>query len=163
MKPEYLTIAHVAIAVPSHDNIIWILDPGLYLIDPIKIMISQISDSKINLQKNTKQFNIYDNSIELINYHINYNSNLEKLNQYQHIPKHTYNIIFTNKQTTTKQTTWKYYLREIINPDRAITSFLINAQIPYNPHIIIINKLPHTIQCELIIYITEYHIYKTLQ
>lgn len=159
MKPEYLTIAHVAIAVPSHDNIIWILDPGLYLIDPIKIMISQISDSKINLQKNTKQFNIYDNSIELINYHINYNSNQEKLNQYQHIPKHTYNIIFTNKQTTTKQTTtkqttWKYYLREIINPDRAITSFLINAQIPYNPHIIIINKLSHTIQCELIIYIT---------
>ena len=47
MKPEYLTIAHVAIAVPSQDNIIWILDPGLYLIDPIKIIISQISDSKI--------------------------------------------------------------------------------------------------------------------
>ena len=150
MKPKYLTIAHVAIAVPSHDNIIWILDPGLYLIEPIKIMISQILDSKINLHKKTKQFNIYNNSIETINYHINYNTNQDKLNKYQHIPKQTYNIIFASKQTT-----WKYYLREIINPDKAITSFLINTQIPYNPHIIIINKLPHTIQCELIIYITS--------
>lgn len=159
IKPDYLTIAHVAIAVPSHDNIIWILDPGLYLIDPVKIIISQILDSKINYHKKTTQFNIYDNSIETIIYHINYNSNQETLNKYQHIPKQTYNIIFTgnqtnSEQTTDKQTTWKYYLREIINPDKAITSFLINSQIPYNPHIIIINKLPNTIQCELIIYIT---------
>ena len=150
MKQDYLTIAHVAIAVPSHDNIIWILDPGLYLIDPIKIMISKISDSKINYHKKTKQFNVYNNSIETINYHINYNRNQETLNKYQHIPKQTYTITFMGNQAT-----WKYYLREIINPDKAITSFLINAQIPYNPHIIIINKFPNAIQCELIIYITE--------
>ena len=56
MKPEYLTIAHVAIAVPAYDNIIWILDPGLYLIDPITITISEILDSKIYYHKKTKQF-----------------------------------------------------------------------------------------------------------
>ena len=144
MKPEYLTIAHVAIAVPSHDNIIWILDPGLYLLEPVKIVISQIQSN----YKNTKQLNIYNNTIST-NYYINYNNYQEKLNQYQHIPKQTYNILFTNKDIS-----WKYYLREIINPDKAITSFLINAQSHYNPHIIIINKLSNTIQCELIIYIT---------
>tara|TARA_A100001015_G_scaffold11044_1_gene13244 strand:+ start:1266 stop:2144 length:879 start_codon:yes stop_codon:yes gene_type:complete len=145
IQPKYLMIAHVAIAVPSHNNIIWILDPGLYLLEPVKIVISQIQSN----YKNTKQLNIYNNTIESINYYINYNNHQEKLNQYQHIPKQTYNILFTNKDIS-----WKYYLREIINPDKAITSFLINAQSHYNPHIIIINKLSNTIQCELIIYIT---------
>ena len=154
IKSEYLTIAHVAIAVPSHNNIIWILDPGLYFLEPIKIIITRVHQLKSNSYKNTSRFNIYNNTIETINYHINYNSKPEKLNQYQYIPKKTYNIIFTSKNTS-----WKYYLREIINPDKAITSFLINTNIPYNPYIIIINKLSDRIQCELILNITATTIY----
>ena len=155
--PEYLTIAHTAIAVPSHNNIIWILDPGLYLIHPIKIIIPQASHHQTTHQtthhqtthQTTERYNIFNNNIELVDYFTEYVSNQQKLNKYQQLPKQTYNIIFTSKESI-----WKYYLREIINPDKAITSFLINTQISRKPQIIIINRLQNSIQCELMINIT---------
>ncbi len=111
----YLDISHVALCIPQNDNIYYILDPAFYFLTPLKININikQNNDIK-SMCIYSNNVNIIESSIEKINYKIKYND-------YQSIPKNTYYCICNYDNN--KNDKWKYILREIINPDKAITSF----------------------------------------
>lgn len=128
--PEYLDISHVALAIPKNKDEIYIVDPAFYFLNPIMI----------NMKKNTipivysKNIYKYESSNQLKNYtsidkvesHIFTNPKKKIFNAYQSIPANT--LICKCNYTNDKNDTWMYILREVINPDRAITTTFINTR-----------------------------------
>ena len=118
-KESYLDISHVALAVQKNKNIIYILDPAFYFIKPMKINLNNINESNEMHMKN-----IYSDTLDLFNYKLMKSDKQIKLNNYQRLPKNTlYSRCNFDNNT---YDTWNYYLREIKNPDIAISSFFIN-------------------------------------
>lgn len=119
-KPEYLYISHVALAVPKNKNQIYILDPAFYFFTPIIYDINSNNSpqiiSNINIYNNDKTDIISTNHIL---------SKREVFNKYQSMPKYTFYTTcrFINNQSDS----WNYYLREIKNPDKAISTYFINC------------------------------------
>jgi len=117
MKDGFLDICHVAIAVPINAYSYYIVDPAFYFMEPIHVNINKINPNPI------RSVSIHSDQIDIVN---SVNKRLESpliLNDYQRIPnKSKYCECFMND---INEDTWKYFLREIINPDQAITSFFI--------------------------------------
>ena len=130
-KKGYLDISHVGLAVPNKD-MIYILDPAFYFIDPIPIYIKNIN--KISFAKSV---DIYNNIEDIIICEPNILKDDIHYNKYQQILKNT---VYCECNKINNKSKWRYYITEVINPDESISTFFINCK--RNPFIVktIFNK-----------------------
>lgn len=119
-SPGYLHISHVALYIPQNKHKGYVLDFSFYFKEPI------IINFKNNNIINCTMMNIYYNKEEKLTCTQNILYKKKILNKYQSMPKNTkyINTCYTNNPSDS----WNYYLREIINPDKAITNFYINIK-----------------------------------
>ena len=117
-KPGYLHISHVALFVPQDKTLGYILDFAFYFSEAIKVHLDNYTDDFY-----TKMQNIYENHEENLKYKLHILKKKKTFNNYQEFPKNTkyLEICYINDNPDC----WNYYLREIINPDKAITNFYI--------------------------------------
>lgn len=114
-KEGYLDICHVALVIPNNKSSFYLVDPAFYMIDPILIQMKGSGLTPV------RSMNIYENKVDMMNPSLKMCDKREKLNEYQSLPKGTrYCQCHYNQDTND---TWKYYLREIMNPDQAISRF----------------------------------------
>ena len=130
-REEYLDISHVALMIPSSRKwIFYIADPAFYFVNPIKVDLR-----KWKIPGNFKMDNIYQDSVD------NYFSRPSILrsevsfNKYQTISKNTPIVNCTNNkgweyvsfgtEYTSPTEKWTYFITEITNPDKAISSFFM--------------------------------------
>ena len=121
MKEGYLDICHVALAIPIDYNNYFIIDPAFYFLEPIKLNL----DTKRSTIVKSVQIEGFS-EIEYVKSKIKKLDNKLVLNDYQTIPKNTFycECFYTNNNLDT----WKYFLREIINPDKSVSSFFIKIR-----------------------------------
>ena len=117
-KPKYLHISHVALFVPQDKNLGFILDFAFYFNETIRVHLDNYTDEFYS-----KMQNIYKNQEQDLKYKLNILKKKTTFNNYQEFPKNTkyIKICYINDNPDC----WNYYLREIINPDKAITNFYI--------------------------------------
>lgn len=154
-KPGYLEISHVALAIPKNKNQCYIADPAFYFLNPIKYKNNYIETGKSTLSYSK---NIYEkennnkpenySSIDKILSNSNKLKNDMILNKYQIIPKDTtyVNTYYQND----KVDSWKYYIIEVLNPDKSISEFFINIM---NKPFIVTTKLDKNGICCMDIYL----------
>jgi hypothetical protein len=119
-KEGYLDLAHVAVAVPSSDKTIYIIDPAFYFLEPIELKESMCNPAEFRM------IDILSNSVSNIEYSLTRTLESKQYNQYQSVPKNTYITQCTNKSDPGDY--WTYILREISNPDNAVGKFFINIR-----------------------------------
>ncbi len=119
-NPNYLNISHVALAILIGYHDAYICDPAFYFMEPMKI------SSKSNDIKHILSQNIYANTPEPLTYQLKFQSQDDILNQYQKIPEQSFHV--ETYKTDDPLDKWKYYLMEVINPDKAISSFYISTK-----------------------------------
>tara|TARA_B110000259_G_scaffold184335_1_gene231194 strand:+ start:1203 stop:2096 length:894 start_codon:yes stop_codon:yes gene_type:complete len=146
-QEHYLDISHVALAVHKDINTIYILDPAFYFVRPMNINLQNQNEKKEIYMKN-----IYSDTLDLINYELVKNNKKQKLNNYQSFPKDT-SYLQCNFSDNLNDT-WNYYLREIINPDIAISSFFINLH-KTRPFITKTKLIDGNCKCEIMIKFKE--------
>ena len=113
----YLDISHVALCVPISDTIYYIIDPAFYFLEPI------IMDITKHKNKNIQSSDIYTNTNNILYSTTNKTESRIVYNTYQSIPKNTYYCEACYEYDISEK--WKYFLRQIVNPDKAITTFFI--------------------------------------
>ena len=128
--PGYLDISHVVLAIPKNNNEIYIADPAFYFLNPIKVNMNDMSSTiifskEIYTEENNNNLIDY-NSIKTITAKTKIIDKTTKFNPYQTIPKNT--IISEVHYTGDPKDKWIYFLKEIINPDRAISDFFIGIR-----------------------------------
>jgi len=118
-KDGYLEVCHVALVVPINESSYYLVDPAFYLMEPILVRMGK-SISPV------KSIDINQNKMVMVTSELKVNQNKTKLNEYQVFPKKTYycECCYDND----KEDTWKYYLRELTNPDQSITGFFIKIR-----------------------------------
>ena len=117
-SPDYLDISHVALIIFIDNEQAFLVDSSFYFLKPMKININN---------KNTEMIpwkNIYEHKDENINYRTNYIENDVLLNDYQIVPKNIYSVE-TYENEFDK---WYYYIIEVMNPDKAISSFFLTSK-----------------------------------
>ena len=113
-RDGFLDICHVALLIPINNSSYYLVDPAFYLMEPMLIH----TKNPINP---VRAVNIHDNNLDTIYPTLHTSPDRLQLNQYQTMPKHTkYCECYSNEKS---DDTWKYYLREIMNPDQAISKF----------------------------------------
>jgi len=123
-RDNYLEISHVALAVPIINGV-YVLDMAFYFLEPLLIRLNQNEITYI------RSSNIYEDSVSLIKSSL-MRTNMEiHYNQYQSIPENTF--VCECRYLKNINDKWNYFLREVINPDQAISNFFIN--IMKYPHI----------------------------
>lgn len=121
MKEGYLDICHVALAIPIDANNYFIIDPAFYFLEPIKV---NLLTKKTNNIKSVQIDGFTD--IQIVKTSLKKTDSKLVLNKYQSIPKNTfYCECYSQKEITD---TWKYFLREVINPDKSISNFFIKIR-----------------------------------
>jgi len=132
-KPEYLTISHVALAVPISGGKYFIADPAFYFLNPI-LVNTDISSSNIVFSKNiytpesSSDLKKYF-SLDVVITKTQFTPADIKLNKWQTIPA---NIFLSTCYTKGEDNdTWHYFLCEIVNPDEAITEYFLKFQEPF--------------------------------
>ena len=142
----YLYLSHVAVIIPLNTKF-YIVDPAFYFTEPI------VFDPYDLYKKQTiKNTDIYSGSIDTVITRFDYLKNDKIYNNYQSLPKYTPFANCYYQHNTSDN--WHYYIREIINPDNAITNFFIN--INKNCRFITITKLSDNCQCYLHIFLKIY-------
>ena len=125
----YLDISHVVLCIPVSSKEFFIVDPAFYFLNPVHVRngksIQPVFSKNIYNKEYSKQLTEYT-SIDIINSRLNYFNETKKYNEFQIIPRHTTYVECSFKNNPND--TWKYFLREIINPDDAITSFYISIK-----------------------------------
>jgi hypothetical protein len=117
-RDGYLDISHVALAVPIHNDNQYIIDPAFYFLEPILV--------KKNKMKPIMSVNIMDDALSSITPSLHTLDAPLILNEYQRFPKNThYCQCYFDEHNDDP---WNYYLREITNPDEAITSTFISVR-----------------------------------
>ena len=115
-KEGYLDICHVSLVIPNNKTSFYLIDPAFYFMEPVLIHTKQPISP-------IKSVNIHGNKIDMVNPTLRMYDKKTQLNQYQSLPKGTqYCECYYNEKS---DDTWKYYLREIMNPDQAISKFFI--------------------------------------
>ena len=115
-KDGYLDICHVSLVIPNNKTSFYLIDPAFYFMEPVLIHTKQPISP-------IRSVNIYDNKIDMVNPTLRMYDKKTQLNQYQSLPKGTqYCECYYNENS---DDTWNYYLREIMNPDQAISNFFI--------------------------------------
>ena len=118
-KPGYLEISHVALAIPKSKNQILIADPAFYFTHPI-------SFDNNDYPKTSTNVNIWNDTIDNFDYKKGVLQDKFVPNKWQRMPKKT-NFLECNYHHDPLDK-WRYFLREIKNPDQAITSFFIRIR-----------------------------------
>ena len=119
-SPGYLHISHVALYIPQNKHKGYVLDFSFYFKEPM------IVNFKNNNTFNCKMMNIYHGIEEELQCNIGKFQKKNIFNEYQSMPKNTKFVnTYYNKDPSDS---WNYYIREIINPDKAITNFYINIK-----------------------------------
>ena len=126
-SPGFLEISHTALAIPLNENIIYIVDPAFYFLNPIKVdknimtcsTVFSKSIYKYEQSENLKEYT----TIDIIESCPGILHKDMEFNQYQTISKDTYYAKSYYKDDINDY--WYYFLTEIINPDQAISSFFI--------------------------------------
>lgn len=142
----YLTISHVAVAIVGN-NKLYIIDPAFYFIKPMIISKNEFEYNKSNPHKG-QMVDIYKNNIDDLIYSLHKTEQRLILNDYQSIPKNSYFI--ETYEIHDPNDTWKYFIREIINPDQAINSFFIPLK-KTSPFITITKYHKNLLYCELFV------------
>ena len=114
-----------------------IIDPAFYILQPIKLEIGNTENITV-FSKNIYQIEKFSNKLKnytsintiVCNYN-NIGSN-NRFNQYQVLPENTHILNAFYKDDV--YDTWQYFLKEVLNPDKAITTFFLN--IKKNPFIV---------------------------
>ena len=128
-RDGYLDISHVALAIPKNNRKIYIADCAFYFINPIKVRYYK-KDPQVIFSKNIyepeykKNLREYKSLIK----NVAKTGKLEEdlvFNKYQKIPINTY----YSECYQYENDKWKYFLTEILNPDKAISNFFINIRI----------------------------------
>ena len=117
-------------AIPKNNKEIFIADPAFYFLNPIKVNLSNFKPSNVfskeiyteEISDNLKDYN----SIQLIIANTKKLNGDIILNEYQKIPKNT--IISEVYYENDPEDKWVYYLKEILNPDEAVTEFFIGIR-----------------------------------
>lgn len=116
----YLDISHVVLAIPLDELNYFIVDPSFYFLKPIKINLTN------NLIGTVTSMCIYSNKVNKIKTSKKMLNKRIIFNEYQSIPKNTYFCeCYYDFNPNDK---WVYFLREITNPDLAVTSFFIGIK-----------------------------------
>ena len=118
-KPGYLEISHVALAIPKSQEEIWIADPAFYFTHPI-------SFDKENYPKTSTNVNIWADTIDNFDYVRGALQDKFVPNKWQRLPKKTNFLECSYHHDPMDK--WKYFLREIMNPDEAISTFFIRIR-----------------------------------
>ena len=120
-KEGYLDICHVALYIPQNKDKAYILDFAFYLKTPIIINLNDF-----NTIYPCRMMNIYNKIEENLSYKLHILNEKKVFNNYQKLPKNTkyINIYYNNNPSDS----WNYFIREIINPDKGITTFFINIR-----------------------------------
>lgn len=122
MREGYLELCHVALAIPIDSNNFFIIDPAFYFLEPIKVNISTkkttLSVKSVEINEFSTINNVYSKLLKLDKKMV--------LNKYQTLPKNTYFCQCYHQKD--KLDTWNYILREVVNPDKAISSFFIKIR-----------------------------------
>ena len=113
-KEGYLDVCHVSLIVPINASSYYLIDPAFYFLEPVLIHTKQSSQP-------VRSMNIYDNKVDIVHPRLKSYDTRTKLNDYQSFPKDTKfcQCHYNDKSDDT----WNYYLREIVNPDQAISKF----------------------------------------
>lgn len=118
--PDLLEISHVALAIPKDKNNTFIVDVAFYFIKPLHII------HDIHKNKSFHIMNFSNNGLEEISSKNEIYKQRKIFNKYQQLPKNTKYINCFNKDN--EKIFWNYILREITNPDKAITSFYLKVK-----------------------------------
>ena len=118
-KPGYLEISHVALAIPKSQEEIWIADPAFYFTHPI-------SFDNENYPKTSTNVNIWADTIDNFDYVRGALQDKFVPNRWQRLPKKTNFLECSYHHDPMDK--WKYFLREIMNPDEAISTFFIRIR-----------------------------------
>jgi hypothetical protein len=115
-KEGYLDVCHVSLVVPINASSYYLIDPAFYFLEPVLVNMKQVPQP-------VRSMNIYDNKVDIVHPKLKSYGTRTKLNDYQSFPKDTkYCQCHYNDKS---DDTWNYYLREIVNPDQAISKFFI--------------------------------------
>ena len=123
-KSNFLDLSHVALAVPKNKKQIYILDPAFYFFRPITFNFDIEAEEEL-----IDSVNIYSESISYLKSSNKILNDNKYFNKYQMMPKNTwfsYCYFLDNPNDA-----WCYYLREIKNPDQAISNFFLNLSKPF--------------------------------
>jgi len=118
-KPGYLEISHVALAIPKSKQHIYIADPAFYFTHPI-------SFDNENYPKTSTNVNIWADTIDNFDYVRGALQDKFVPNRWQRLPKKTNFLECNYHHDPTDK--WRYFMREILNPDEAISSFFIRIR-----------------------------------
>ena len=115
---DFLDISHVAVIIFKNQNEAYVIDPAFYFLNPMKI---NVNNDNVNI---IKWKNIYQGIEEDLKYKLNYSDKKNIYNEYQDIPEDTYSVE-TYENDDDK---WIYFLIEVQNPDKAISSFNLTSK-----------------------------------
>ena len=134
-KEGYLDVCHVSLVIPINASSYYLIDPAFYFLEPVLIHTKQPSQP-------VRSMNIYDNKVDMVYSTLKSYDTRTLLNDYQSFPKDTKfcQCHYNDKSDDT----WNYYLREIVNPDQAISKFFITIR---NEPFFVSTKLDHENKC----------------
>ena len=134
-KEGYLDVCHVSLVIPVNASSYYLIDPAFYFLEPVLIHMKQPSQP-------VRSMNIYDNKVDIVHPKLKSYDTRTILNDYQSFPKDTKfcQCHYNDKSDDT----WNYYLREIVNPDQAISKFFITIR---NEPFFVSTKLDHENKC----------------
>ena len=118
-KEGYLDVCHVSLIIPINASSFYLVDPAFYFLEPVLVHLKKT-------MLPSRSMNIYENSINMVNPSLKSMNSGTRLNAYQRFPKDTKycQCHYDGKPDDT----WNYYLREIVNPDQAISKFFITIR-----------------------------------
>jgi len=123
--PQFLTLSHVALAVPISKTEVFVCDSAFYFQEPLRIQLTDGATSSP-----VDSIGIYDNTVNQVYGKMEFTASKQVLNPYQTIRANTYACVCHYDDQTSD--TWKYYLTEITNPDQSIgTTFIQTKTRPF--------------------------------
>lgn len=123
-KPEYLTLSHVALAIPRSKHHVFIVDMAFYFNSPISMLLNSEHNKSI-----VHASNIYTNKVDTLFATTQQTQEHTVLNPYQQMPSNVYySECFCDGDVEDK---WNYYLINITNPDAAISNFYLQVSNPF--------------------------------
>ena len=134
-KEGYLDVCHVSLIIPVNASSYYLIDPAFYFLEPVLIHTKQPSQP-------VRSMNIYDNKVDMVYSKLKSYDTRTLLNDYQSFPKET--KFCQCHYNDNSDDTWNYYLREIVNPDQAISKFFITIR---NEPFFVSTKLDHENKC----------------
>ena len=118
--PGLLEISHVAVAIPISPTKIFIVDTAFYFMEPLIVNINK------SRNENITSVNIHESAIFIVESTNKITNQKLELNKYQTIPRGT--IYIECNYNINKDDKWKYFLRQVVNPDLSIGKFFLHIK-----------------------------------